>query len=187
VSPLFVSYWRRKAVPVIGHGGPQGCEMLRLTHFLDNRLTDGGKVVSLTSQQPFTPVKILGTYFCYRLSRLEGSGAGGRIIPTYRESNPRSSILSLGHLQNVKSLLGGQLQWETLYHLRFTGLFIDTVPSALRHVRAACRDFGGHVCVAIHGLKWNCLHTVTRLRRAVRTGASLTARGKPPLNIRLNL
>jgi hypothetical protein len=37
-----------KAVPVTGHGGPQGFEMLRLPHFLDNRLTDGGEVVSLT-------------------------------------------------------------------------------------------------------------------------------------------
>jgi hypothetical protein len=31
-----------------------GCEKLRLTHFLDNRLTDGGEVVSLTRRPPFT-------------------------------------------------------------------------------------------------------------------------------------
>jgi hypothetical protein len=30
-----------KAILVAGHGGPQGCEMLRLPHFLDNRHTDG--------------------------------------------------------------------------------------------------------------------------------------------------
>jgi hypothetical protein len=30
-------------------------EMLRFPHFLDNRLIDGGKVVSLTPRQPFTP------------------------------------------------------------------------------------------------------------------------------------
>jgi hypothetical protein len=37
-----------KGIPVTGREGPQGCETLRFAHFLDNRLTDGGKVVSLT-------------------------------------------------------------------------------------------------------------------------------------------
>jgi hypothetical protein len=32
-----------------------GCETSRLPHFLDNRLTDGGEVVSLTRRPPFTP------------------------------------------------------------------------------------------------------------------------------------
>jgi hypothetical protein len=31
-----------------------GCETSRLPHFLDNWLTDGSKVVSLTRQPPFT-------------------------------------------------------------------------------------------------------------------------------------
>jgi hypothetical protein len=34
-------------------------EMSRLPHFLDNRLTDGGEVVSLTRRPPFTLRKIL--------------------------------------------------------------------------------------------------------------------------------
>jgi hypothetical protein len=29
--------------------------MVRLPHFVDSRLTDGGKVVSLTRRPPFTP------------------------------------------------------------------------------------------------------------------------------------
>jgi hypothetical protein len=33
-------------------------------HFLDNRLTDGVKVVSLIHRPPFTPRKIPGTHFC---------------------------------------------------------------------------------------------------------------------------
>jgi hypothetical protein len=37
-----------KAIPVTGRGGLQGCESSRLSHCLDNRLTDGGKVVSPT-------------------------------------------------------------------------------------------------------------------------------------------
>jgi hypothetical protein len=49
---------------VLGHGGPYGYQTSRLQHFLDNRLTDGGEVVSLTRQQPFTPRKIPGTHFC---------------------------------------------------------------------------------------------------------------------------
>jgi hypothetical protein len=43
-----------KAIPVTGRGGPQSCEMSRLPQFVDNRLTDGGKVVSLTLRPPFT-------------------------------------------------------------------------------------------------------------------------------------
>jgi hypothetical protein len=37
-----------KDIPVTGRGGPYGCERLRLPHYLDKRLTDGGKVVSPT-------------------------------------------------------------------------------------------------------------------------------------------
>jgi hypothetical protein len=40
-----------------GRGEPLGCETSRLTHFLENRLTDGGKVVSLTRLPHFTPQK----------------------------------------------------------------------------------------------------------------------------------
>jgi hypothetical protein len=44
-----------KPIPVIGREGPQSCETSRLSHFLDNRLTDGGKAVSLMCRPPFTP------------------------------------------------------------------------------------------------------------------------------------
>jgi hypothetical protein len=52
-----------KAIPVTGREGPSGCETSRLPHFLDNRLTDGGKVVSLTRWPLFTPRKFPGTHF----------------------------------------------------------------------------------------------------------------------------
>jgi hypothetical protein len=42
-----------KAYPVTDCGGP--CETLRLPHFLDNRLTDGGEVVSLTRRRLLPP------------------------------------------------------------------------------------------------------------------------------------
>jgi hypothetical protein len=57
-------YKKGKAIPVTDRGGPQGCETSRFSHFLDNRLTDGGKVVSLQRRPPFTPRKIPGTHFC---------------------------------------------------------------------------------------------------------------------------
>jgi hypothetical protein len=37
-----------RAIPVTGRGGPYGYETSRLPHFLDNRLRDGGEVVSIT-------------------------------------------------------------------------------------------------------------------------------------------
>jgi hypothetical protein len=51
--------------------------MLRIPHCLDNRLTGGGKAVSLTHWPYFTPQKhyyfyVSGTHFCYRLSKPEG-------------------------------------------------------------------------------------------------------------------
>jgi hypothetical protein len=58
--------------------------MLRIPHCLDNRLTDGGEVVSLTRRSRSTPQKYYisasGTHLCYRLSksqdlvRLKGLG-----------------------------------------------------------------------------------------------------------------
>jgi hypothetical protein len=58
-----------KAIHVTGLEGLYGCEMLRIPHCLDNRLTDGGMVVSPTNQPHFTPQKydyfyVSGTYLC---------------------------------------------------------------------------------------------------------------------------
>jgi hypothetical protein len=44
-------YKKRKAISVTGRGDPWGCETSRLPHFLENRITDGGEVVSLTPRQ----------------------------------------------------------------------------------------------------------------------------------------
>jgi hypothetical protein len=71
--------YKDKAIPVTGREGPEGCETSRLPHFLDNRRTHGGEVVSLTHRPPFTPRKIPGTHFRYRLSRPQGHSAAGKI------------------------------------------------------------------------------------------------------------
>jgi hypothetical protein len=82
-----------KAIPVTGHEGPWGCETSRLPHFLDTRLTDGGKVVSPTRRTPFTPRKTSGTHFCWRLSRPQGHSAAGR-IRSFEKSNDLMGIRS---------------------------------------------------------------------------------------------
>jgi hypothetical protein len=50
--------------------------MLRIPYCLDNRLTDGGKVVSPTQRPRSTPqkhyVSVYGTHFCQRLSKPQG-------------------------------------------------------------------------------------------------------------------
>jgi hypothetical protein len=61
---LIIMVKRGKAITLTGHEGPQGCETSRFPHFLDNRLTDGGEVISLTCLPPITPRKIPGTHFC---------------------------------------------------------------------------------------------------------------------------
>jgi hypothetical protein len=57
-----------KAMPVTGCGDPKAYETSRLPQFIENRLTDGGKV-SLTSRPPCASREIPGTQLCWRLSR----------------------------------------------------------------------------------------------------------------------
>jgi hypothetical protein len=52
-----------KATHVTGREGSWGCEIPRVPHSLNNRLTDGGKIISLTLRPSFTPRKIPGTHF----------------------------------------------------------------------------------------------------------------------------
>jgi hypothetical protein len=52
-NPLSRKNRKVKAILVTGHADPYGCETSRLPRFLDSRLTDGGKVVSLTRRPPF--------------------------------------------------------------------------------------------------------------------------------------
>jgi hypothetical protein len=42
-----------KVIPVTGRGGLQGCEMLRISHILDNRIKNGGEIVSLMRRPRF--------------------------------------------------------------------------------------------------------------------------------------
>jgi hypothetical protein len=53
-----------KTIPVTDSEGLYGCETSRIPHFLDNRFTDGGEIVSLMRRPRFTPRNIPGTHFC---------------------------------------------------------------------------------------------------------------------------
>jgi hypothetical protein len=56
-----------KAIPVTGLGGLYCCDMLRIPHCIDSRLTGGSKVVSLMHRPRSTPQKhfsVSGTHFC---------------------------------------------------------------------------------------------------------------------------
>jgi hypothetical protein len=55
---------KKQNYPVTGRRGLYGYDMLRIPQCLDSRLTDGGEVISFTSQQRFTPMKIPSTHFC---------------------------------------------------------------------------------------------------------------------------
>jgi hypothetical protein len=44
-----------KAIPVTSRRSPMGFETLKFPHFVDSRLTDGGKVVSLTRRPHLNP------------------------------------------------------------------------------------------------------------------------------------
>jgi hypothetical protein len=54
-TSVFIAHKKGKVIAVTDRGGPQGWETSRLPHLLDNRLTDGSEVVSLTRRSPFTP------------------------------------------------------------------------------------------------------------------------------------
>jgi hypothetical protein len=57
---------KSKGICITGREGIWGCELLRIPHCLDNRFTDGGKIISLTHRPRSTDQKYYfsasGTY-----------------------------------------------------------------------------------------------------------------------------
>jgi hypothetical protein len=71
---------KSKAIPITGCGGLQSCKMLRIPHCLDNRLTDGGKVVSSTHQPLLYSPETLFLCFWYSFL-LEADKPQGLVWP----------------------------------------------------------------------------------------------------------
>jgi hypothetical protein len=77
------THWKISSIGAFLHNSfagrmwPAGCSLETLV--LDHQLTDAGDIVSLTRQPPFTPRKIPGTHFCWRLSQPQGHSLPGRI------------------------------------------------------------------------------------------------------------
>jgi hypothetical protein len=68
VCGLTESVQEKQSYHVTGRGGLWGCDMLRIPHCLDSRLTDCGEVVSLT-HRPRSALQehsfsACGTHFC---------------------------------------------------------------------------------------------------------------------------
>jgi hypothetical protein len=61
--------------------------MSRLPHFVNNRLTDGGEVISITSWPPFTDREIPSTHFFLRQSRFRRHILAGRIRLIEKSNN----------------------------------------------------------------------------------------------------
>jgi hypothetical protein len=45
----YIYLLKSNAIPVTGSEGREGCAMLRISHCLDNQLTDGGQFASLSA------------------------------------------------------------------------------------------------------------------------------------------
>jgi hypothetical protein len=76
----FIMHIRRgKAIPVTGHGSPWVVRSQSSHIFLGSWLTGGSEVVSITRWPPFTPRKILGAHFSWRLSEPQGHSVARRI------------------------------------------------------------------------------------------------------------
>jgi hypothetical protein len=78
-----------KAIPVTGRGGRYGCEKLRLSNFLDNRLTDGGEAVSLMRRPPFTPQE--DSWYSFPLEAESTPGPIVRLKGLGQLKNPKTS------------------------------------------------------------------------------------------------
>jgi hypothetical protein len=71
-------YGKGKKVDLSLQHAMEAHRVVRRRQSVDNRLTEGGEVVSLTRRPPLTPGKIPGANFCYRLSRPQSHSAAGK-------------------------------------------------------------------------------------------------------------
>jgi hypothetical protein len=68
-----------KDIHVTGRGVPKGSETWEFLNFVNNRLTDGGHVVSLERRSPFTPQEDSLYSFLLEVQPTPGHSSAGRI------------------------------------------------------------------------------------------------------------
>jgi hypothetical protein len=66
---------KSEVILVTGRGGLEGCGTMRIPYFLDNRLTDGGEVVSLNVPTALYPQE--GLWYSFLLETESTPGAAG--------------------------------------------------------------------------------------------------------------
>jgi hypothetical protein len=75
----YVQKVKSKAIHITGRGGLRCCQTSRISHSVDNRLTDGGEVVSLTCRLRFTPREYFWYSFLSQAEYTLDRGADGGI------------------------------------------------------------------------------------------------------------
>jgi len=67
-----------KAIPVHAWTSLQDSKSLRLPEFIDNRYMKVARLSALHTGRLYHTLNIPGTYFCHRLSQIQGRSAAGR-------------------------------------------------------------------------------------------------------------
>jgi hypothetical protein len=95
--------------------------------FLENRLTDGNEVVSLTRLLLLTPRKIHGTEFCWRLSRPQSHSAVVRIGLVKKKSSDlllnRTRHVAASNTANKPTTLPPVPETHNEKHIQILSLF----------------------------------------------------------------
>jgi hypothetical protein len=134
--------------------------MLRIPHCLENRLTDGGKVVSPTHRPRSTRQKHYfsgsDTHFCYRLSktlvRPEGLGKLKEFIHLIEPRTRNLPVCSI--IITILYLAYCCFQHETscaIMEVKVVTLLVSCFPNSLKAMRSILTN-----PVSIHGLEPVC-------------------------------
>jgi hypothetical protein len=87
-----------KAILITGSGSLECCAMLRIPHYLENRLTDGSEV-SFKHQQRFPPQKLFKSYIWYsyllEAEKTLGPSASGKIRQIDKRQMPKRLACSI--------------------------------------------------------------------------------------------
>jgi hypothetical protein len=155
-----------RAIPVTGRGGPCGCETSRLPHFLYNRFTDGGDVLSPTRRLRFTLLsrKNPGTRFWQMLSQpQEVLGQGEKLndlirnrirdLPAY-SLMPQPTTLTLVPISPCTVSGGGNFTFESISNIKKKLHGLSPRANYTDRATAACRR-SDYQLLRIEGDTWS--------------------------------